>query len=533
MIGPLRSLLRIALCWIFLLLVPVAALAHAQLEETIPERNSILPDPPDSVVLRFNEPANPVALRWIAPDGSSIDTLGRSEGLDVIVDPPPPSGEGSYLLSWRVVSLDGHPVSGTLVISIGKTSEVPSLRAYSFPPASTWWAIGTKFALSALLVVGVGGAVFLAFVTADIGSARRVSIVALGLAAPAAIVAVAAQGTDLLALPAGRLLTFETLRAGAGTSFLRTAGLSVVAAWIALALLATSLRQSKQARWAMAAAAWLTAAIAYVLSGHTASTETQPNASIAMTLHVMALIFWLGALWPLAVSLTKEDRNDVLRRFSTLAVPMVLILLVSGFVLTSINMGAGRFRDLALSGHGVLLFMKIAGVLGLLGLAVHNRLTLTPAIANGASGAIDGLRKSIRAEIMIALLVVALASSFRLTPPPATTLPPPPITMVLQDQGLELQMTLRPGRIGPNTLWIKVFDENGQRIQPQEIATSFQSQSKDIAAITEQGIKRKSGTWKVGPVNLPFQDTWLLDIDVLISDFEVRKLETTFEPWVR
>ena len=531
--GPVKYLLRVALSWLVLLAFPVAALAHAQLESTTPEGKSVLPDPPEAVVLHFNEPANPAALRWISPDGTSIDTLGRSEGLDVIVDPPPPSGEGSYLLSWRVVSLDGHPVSGTLVISIGSTSEVPSLRDYSWPPASTWWAIGTKFALSTLLVVGVGAAVFLAFVSHNIGSARRVAVVALSLVAPVAGLAVSAQGVDLLAAPVGSLVSVTAFEAGAGTSFVRTAGLSVIAAVIALALLATPLRHNKPARWGFALAAWVAAALAYVLSGHTASAEPQPNASIAMTLHVMALIFWLGALWPLVIAVASEDRDQVLRRFSNLAIPMVVILLVTGVMLTSINLGEGRFKDLAKSGYGVLLFMKVCGVIGLILLAVHNRLVLTPAIAQGAAGAVSGLRKSIRAEIVIALLVVAFASSFRLTPPTGTTLPPPPIDMVIAEQGLELRMELSPGRVGPNTLWMKVRDENGETITPLEVAVSFQSQSKDIEAIKEQAIKRKNGGWKAGPVNLPFQDTWHLEVDVLISDFEVRKLETTFTPWVR
>ena len=526
-----RYLLRAALSWLILLVLPAFALAHAQLESTSPERNSVLPDPPEAVILEFNEPANAAALRWISPDGTSIDTIGRSEGLNVIVDPPPPSGEGSYLLSWRVVSLDGHPVSGTLVISIGKTSEVPSLRAYTWPPASTWWAIGAKFALSALLVVGVGGAVFAAFVSHEILVAQRVSIWALALVAPVAALAVAAQGFDLLGATNVNLLSPKAFAAGTETSFVRTAGLSVVAAWVALALLATGLRHNKQARWAMALAAWTVAALAYILSGHTAATEAQPAASIAMTLHVMALIFWLGALWPLVLSMSAHNTEVILRRFSNIAIPMVVVLLITGVVLTSINLGEGRFKDLAMSGYGVLLFIKLAGVIGLLALAVHNRLALTPALAQGASGASAELRKSIRVEIVIAVLVVLMASSFRLTAAPAKTLPPPPISMEVQDQWLELRMKLWPGRIGPNNLWFRVYDENGEIIQPMEVSVSFQSQSKDIAAISLPAEKRDDGLWKAGPVNLPFQDTWHLEVDVLISDFEVRKLETTFTPW--
>lgn len=95
----LSCLQRLAVLGLLVLLLPSLALAHAQLETTNPERNALLPDPPDAVVLGFNEPANPVALRWISPDGTSTPAHARPNGLTIVIDPPPQSGEGSYLLS--------------------------------------------------------------------------------------------------------------------------------------------------------------------------------------------------------------------------------------------------------------------------------------------------------------------------------------------------------------------------------------------------------------------------------------------------
>ena len=77
------------------------------------------------------------------------------------------------------------------------------------------------------------------------------------------------------------------------------------------------------------------------------------------------------------------------------------------------------------SDYGRLLAVKLALVAALLALALRNRVALTPAVARGEAAAARALSRAVRAEILIGLAVLALASGFRLTPPPARWPPRP------------------------------------------------------------------------------------------------------------
>src|SRR4029077_17557979 len=77
------------------------------------------------------------------------------------------------VLSWRVISSDGHPVGGSLLFSIGAPTPQPAAEADRgaergvLPPGGA-----AKVVLYAALFVGIGGAFFSAWI-ADPVSRRR------------------------------------------------------------------------------------------------------------------------------------------------------------------------------------------------------------------------------------------------------------------------------------------------------------------------------------------------------------------------
>lgn len=105
---------------------PGGAFAHAQLQSTSPAAGAVLEALPAEVTLTFSEPVAALVLRWIAPDGREAKVAGRSAGQTLAVTPPEALDRGTHLLSWRVVSTDGHPVGGTFAFAIGAPSEAPS-----------------------------------------------------------------------------------------------------------------------------------------------------------------------------------------------------------------------------------------------------------------------------------------------------------------------------------------------------------------------------------------------------------------------
>ena len=112
---------RLALLSFLLTLAAGPAAAHAQLVAAEPAEGAVLPSAPQTVVLTFDEPVTPLVFRWLGPDGAVRELAARSEGRRVLV-PVPPVGRGSQLLSWRVVSSDGHPVGGACSFAIGASS---------------------------------------------------------------------------------------------------------------------------------------------------------------------------------------------------------------------------------------------------------------------------------------------------------------------------------------------------------------------------------------------------------------------------
>jgi len=97
------------------------ALAHASLIRAEPGDGAMLAQAPATLRLTFNEPVSPLVMRLVAPIGDVISPQIAAENATVTLTPPQLS-RGSYVLSWRVISADGHPVGGSLLFSIGAPS---------------------------------------------------------------------------------------------------------------------------------------------------------------------------------------------------------------------------------------------------------------------------------------------------------------------------------------------------------------------------------------------------------------------------
>ena len=107
-----------ALALAALLLAPATASAHAVLVKSSPPRRAVLAAPPTRVELSFNErlePAYSTLSVWSSAEA-------RVDDGKVVVGPDDPRrlsvgvpglGSGSYVVRFRVLSVDGHVVEGT------------------------------------------------------------------------------------------------------------------------------------------------------------------------------------------------------------------------------------------------------------------------------------------------------------------------------------------------------------------------------------------------------------------------------------
>ena len=509
---------------VFLLLAPLQALAHAQLRGSDPAEGAVVAGTPPSIRLEFNEAVAPLVLRLIGPDGTATEVEGAAENEAVTVAPPPGLADGTHLLSWRVVSSDGHPVGGTLTFHIGAPSATPPTPA-DLAAGAARMAAALRLALTVALVTAVGLAVFAAFVGRAAMPPEQLAIgrVAAAATLPLGALLVGVQGLDMLSLPLSALLSAAPWTAGLAAPVAVTVALSILAAGLAGV---STPPGDAPLRLGFALGAWALAALSFTASGHAAVAPPAVVALPAVALHAAALIFWMGSLLPLLFSLRGPAPDAVLRRFSAIAVPMVGALILSGATLTWLQ--AGSAEALMGSSYGLVLAAKLALVAVLLALAARNRLVLTPALGADHPQAAPRLARAIRAEILLGLAILALASAFRLTPPPRALIEPAePLYAHIHTDRAMADIRLTPGRAGPIEVMLGFQTGDFTELVPHEVEVVFAQPDAGIEPIRLTALQGGDGLWHAGPVTLPRPGSWDVTLRLLITDFESVTLTDT------
>jgi copper transport protein len=511
------------LAWVTAVVVliwPALACAHASLVASDPAAEAVLAAPPATLSLTFNEPVEPLALRLIDAHGRAAPISDVTRDGDVLtLTPPAPLGAGGHVLSWRVMSSDGHPVGGSLTFWIGAPGErLPAIVVPDNPErrAAIW---ATQGVVELALLTAVGGAVFLAWIAAaPLAGAAAVSasLALLGLAA--LVLSVGLQGLDALDLPVARLGDAAIWRAGAAGSFGDAATLSGIALVLSLAAL----------RWRgwnarlLSLGAVVSLGTAFAASGHAATAEPRALAGAAVWVHGASLSLWIGALLPLAIAAGKRDAAPpTLRRFSR-AIPLAIVaLLLSGVALAAIELG--HIGALWQSDYGRVLIAKLALVVVLLAVALWNRVRLTPLLLAGEATVVRTMRASIAAELVLVITILGVVGLWRFTPPPraaaATATATESLFTHLHTDRAMANVTITPGRAGPVTIEVALQTPNEAPLAAQALTVTLANPKAGIEPASAEAQRQPDGHWQVR-MSAPLPGTWTLTLGILISDFE-------------
>ncbi|WP_031337257.1 copper resistance protein CopC [Rhodopseudomonas sp. B29] len=505
------------------LLWPSLAFAHASLVTSEPAADAVLATSPKTMSLTFNEAVEPLALHLIDGSGRSSDVANLvSEGATLRFAPPASLPNGAHVLSWRVISADGHPVGGSLTFWIGAPGErLPAIEVQDNPARrSAIWATGILVNLAALSAVGA--AFFLAWVAiGPAGAATRAGVAGTAIVGLGALaLSIGLQGLDVLDLPFPSLGDRQVWSAGTSGSF----GLSVgiAAAALGLSLSAVVGRTGVSRLTALMAVLGLGASFA--VSGHTATAEPRALAAGAMLVHGASLALWVGALVPLAVSVAAGPARAVaLRRFSR-AIPFAIAaLLISGVVLSAVELR--RVDALWTSFYGRILLAKLTLVVVLLLLALWNRTRLTPLLLAGADGAVGTMRRSIVSELILVAAILGIVGLWRFNPPPAQQAGAPVqqgddnFFTHLHTERVMANVTIKPGRAGPVDIDIGLQTPDEAPLAAQALTVSLANPDAGIEAASAQAQRQGDGSWRVRMV-APVPGRWMLTLGVLISDFD-------------
>jgi len=540
-------LLALALC---IFIAPVVW-AHAVLLETSPQDGARLDVAPREAWLRFNEPVNPVAVRVLDAGGEAVtvpDAIA-SDGETLRIALPDDLKEGSYIISYRVTSGDGHPVAGSIVFGVGTAAGIATPDATALNGVAIAAVVVRALHYAALLATA-GGGLFIILVLGRRNPVRDrltpVLCLSAAVAALTAMLGIGLAGANLQGTSVNSLLAAGVWQTGLATSvgiagFIALCGL--LASVIGLAL-------KGRAGTANLLIGALLASASLATTGHAATAPPEWLSRPLVFVHGLMGAYWVGALWPLIVvlrTMPTAESVDMVRRFSRFAVAGVIVLVIAGVALSFIQLGGPG--ALVTTSYGWVWLVKVSLVIVLLVLAAINRQRLTPALAEGGPASRRDLDRSIRAELGVAAGIILATASFGLTPPPrALLIQEDAMEAHHHDHGSKAAETLEGAHgyatvvtVGEHTAVIEIDPAHSGRNQVKVHLTGPGSSVLTPLEVTidlahpEAGVEPINRTLRVSAqgtatsnVDLPLAGYWTLALNVLVSDFEKVVFRTEF-----
>ncbi len=471
------------------LLGPMAgvAAAHAELVSVDPPDGARLDESPERITLVFSEPvsADLGGVRVLGPDGEAVQQgAAQVDDATVTIGVADDLPDGTYVVSFRVISADGHPVRGGSVFGVGDDAvDTGALARVADDDADRTWDlvghVGRGVAYGGVLLAA-GGAAFLAMAHRGGDERRRLerlvrTVGALG--AVGSLVALPVQAALGTGQGAGSLFDDGVL----GDVTAEGVGPAILVAVAGMLVLALAIRRAP----AVAVAAGAAAAASFALTGHTRVGPTAALATIADVAHLLAVAVWTGGLvllwWTVRIRRrtwaadearpTADDVRDagvVARRFSALATGAIVGVGVAGAALSWSEVRS--LEALTDTRYGLLLVAKVAVVVAIGALGAYNHFRLVPAIEAGkARAALRRLQQTLRFEVAALVLVVGITSVLAVTTPARTSVVGDGVVeqMVPLEGVGEVQLVVAPARVGANQVHLYLYDEAGR---PAEIA---------------------------------------------------------------
>jgi putative copper export protein len=153
----------------------------------------------------------------------------------------------------------------------------------------------------------------------------------------------------------------------------------------------------------------------YAAMGHSTLYRPRQELAALVTLHLLAVAFWIGALPPLARA-AERGETALIHAWSRAAVAAVAVLAAVGAVAAVLLLRSPA--SVAGSWYGWGFVAKMGVFAALLAMAIWHRRRLTPALDRHENGAGDRLARSIRREMAVALLVMWAAAEMVSVHPP-------------------------------------------------------------------------------------------------------------------
>ncbi|GAA3439830.1 copper resistance CopC/CopD family protein [Kutzneria kofuensis] len=511
------------------------ASAHAVLESSAPSNGSLVQSAPSRVTLTFGESVQvePDGVHVIAPDGSSADN-GKADHIDgrgnTVGVQLTSTAQGTYTVSWHVVSADSHPISGAFTFSVGHASAAAPVAAPSAGSLAVsivyWTARGLEYASFALLI-GAVAFVFWCWPQGAVNRGVRRLIGGSWLTLLLATVAGAllqgpyGAGAGLDRLFDGDLFS-STLDIALGTGVIvRIVLLALAAPYIAEILATEEWTPNRRAVFGGIGVVLLNGlAWTWSMSGHAAAGLQADLALPVDVLHLDAMGIWLGGL---VVLWRAKPPQAAVQRFSQVAFACVGVLVATGTYQSWRQLGSwAGFFD---TEYGRLLLLKIAGVLVVLGAAYFSRRWVRSHVGK--------LRRPVLVETAGAVIVLGLTAALVNAEPartaeaattPVVQATPDGQTLPFDTGGPggkgNLKIYITPAHTGPNLLDVTVEDLSGRAEDVPELTVALTQKDRDVGPLKIDVQHVGTGRYRAAEAQIPLAGAWQVAVTVRTSDID-------------
>ncbi|MGW0600675.1 copper resistance CopC/CopD family protein [Streptomyces sp. NPDC002776] len=369
--------------------------AHAALTGSDPQQGAVVEQAPDRISLTFSEEValSDDSVRVLAPDGERVDTgkPASASGTTYAMGLAGDLADGTYTVSYQVVSADSHPVAGAFTFSVGApsaTSVSVSGETAGGGAVGVLYGLGRYLSYAGFVVMVGGGAFVLACWQRGSGvrAVQRLVVSGWVTLTAATLALLLMRGSYTGSGKVGDIVDLEllgdVLQTKTGAALVsRLLLLAAAALFIAVLFGAYDKREDQEKRdltFGLAIGGTVVAAglaASWAMSEH-ASTGLQPGIAMPVdVVHLLAAAAWLGGLTALLVALYRSPETPVdgtaVRRFSALAFGSVIALVLTGVYQSWRQLGSwSAFTE---TRYGQLLLVKLGLVALLVGVAWISR----------------------------------------------------------------------------------------------------------------------------------------------------------------
>jgi copper transport protein len=540
-----RALAAVALALTSFVALASPASAHAQLVSTDPVAGATLPDAPEAITIRFTErvhaPKGSVRIHDGSGEQIGSGALGQTEGGRVLRLSVPDLPDGGYVVTWRVVSEDGHPISGGVTWRVGSGAAVSSsmverlLNAEGGDTGLHVVAAVVRTLLFASLIVLVGGAAFVLLVWRTGFADRRARAVLLGasvVAFVATLLSIGVEGADIAGQGIGGITSLgnaaDTWETPSGKA--AVVRLVVLAGWIAWST--TWARRSHVTRATVAIGAALSIGVLATVSaaGHARTGRWTALALPLDVVHQYAGAVWIGGLallfalvLPRLTADTAEEHTAVTERFSGIAFVAVLVVTATGVV-----QGLRQLREVSgIRGtdYGRVFVVKVVLVALVVVLGGLSRSLLRARRVADDDETESELRHRLRLSVgfeVIVAVAVLIATSLLVAANPTQAAADEGFSATKVVEGTVFEVGAVPIRPGPVTMHVYASDPSSGLTTAYEATATMSLPERGITGVAVPLRVTGRAHWTADAVAIPISGRWQLEVTVVIGGLTSR-----------